>query len=171
MRRAQIAAALAALALPAGASASEIKIVDVKAYVFLERAGRLSDDLIPAGQAIVNAPRGGSFAGDTATALLVDVTFAGDRAAAAHETAARPAGAAAPKLSTATVDIVQTGHTGEPIVTHRSFDIAFGPEGAVHKAIFLEAATCMPLSIEVHAGRSAKSARLDFACEVARAPN
>jgi hypothetical protein len=41
----------------------------------------------------------------------------------------------------------------------------------MHKAVFLEGTICMPLAIEVHAGRTSKSTRLDFECESMRAPN
>ncbi len=165
-----IAAALVALAPPAQAGSGEIKVVDIKAYVFLEHAGRLSDNLVGAAEALVNAPRGGAPGGDTATALLVDLTFAGEGAPSAGAAPA-PTGKGAPKLVTATVDLTQTGRGGERIVTHRAFDVAFGPEGVAHKAVFLEGATCMPLAIEVRAGRSVKQAKLDFTCDVVRAPS
>ena len=44
-------------------------------------------------------------------------------------------------------------------------NFAFGPDGLAHKAVFLEGATCMPLEVNVRAGKTTKSARLDFSCE------
>ena len=53
------AAVVAALALGGSAEAAELKVVDVKAYVFLERAGKLSENIL-GGPALVDAPRGGA---------------------------------------------------------------------------------------------------------------
>lgn len=149
---------LVALGLLASGEAAELKIVDVKAYAYLEHAGKLSDDLV-GGKAIVDAPRGGALSGDTATALLLDFTFEGDKNAS-------------PKYATATIDLTQTNQAGERVVTHKAFTkFIFGADGVEHKAVFLEGATCMPLAIEVHAGHTSKSAWLDFQCEVVHASN
>jgi hypothetical protein len=153
------AAAACSFALVGGVQAADLKIVDVKAYAFLEHAGRLSDDLVNSGRSLVDAPKGGALGGDTATGLLLDFIFAGDKNAS-------------PKYATAIVDLTQTGHSGQPVVTHKAFtNFIFGPDGIEHKAVFLEAATCMPLAIVVHAGKTQKSAKLDFQCTEAPAPN
>ena len=149
---------LAALGLLGSAAAAELKITDVKAYAYLEHAGKLSDDLV-GGHPLENAPRGGAPGGDTATALLIDFTFEGDKNAS-------------PKYATATVDLTQINHAGERVVTHKAFtNFIFGAEGVEHKAVFLEGSTCMPLAIDVHAGHTSKSTKLDFHCESARAPD
>jgi hypothetical protein len=146
------AAAVVSFALAGGAEAAQLKIIDVKAYAFLEHAGKLSDDLVSSGQSFVDAPKGGALGGDTATGLLIDFTFEGDKNAS-------------PKYATAIVDLTQTGRTGQPIVTRKAFtNFIFGPDGIEHKAVFLEAATCMPLAIQVHAGKTEKSAKIDFRC-------
>ena len=151
------AAAVASLALTGGVQAAELKIVDVKAYAFLEHAGKLSDDLVGSGESLVDAPRGGALGGDTATGLLLDFTFEGDKNAS-------------PKYATAIVDLTQTGHAGQPVVTHKAFtNFIFGPEGIEHKVVFLEGAMCMPLAIQVHAGKTQKSAKLDLSCTEVRA--
>ncbi len=151
------AAAVASLALTGGVQAAELKIVDVKAYAFLEHAGKLSDDLVGSGESLVDAPRGGALGGDTATGLLLDFTFEGDKNAS-------------PKYATAIVDLTQTGHAGQPVVTHKAFtNFIFGPEGVEHKVVFLEGAMCMPLAIQVHAGKTQKSAKLDLSCTEVRA--
>jgi hypothetical protein len=147
-----VAGAVVSFALVGGAEAAQLKIVDVKAYAFLEHAGKLSDDLVGSGESVVDAPKGGALGGDTATGLLIDFTFEGDKNAS-------------PKYATAIVDLTQTGRSGQPIVTHRAFtNFIFGPDGIEHKAVFLEAATCMPLAIQVHAGKTEKTARIDFQC-------
>jgi hypothetical protein len=152
------ALAAAILALAGGAQAAELKITGIKAYVFLEQVGKLSDDdLVSGGQPLVDAPRGGALGRDTATGVLIDFTFEGDKNAS-------------PKYATATVDLTQTGHSGQQVVTHKAFtNFIFGSDGVEHKAVFLENATCMPLAIQVHAGKTQKTAKLDFSCTEARA--
>jgi hypothetical protein len=158
MRRLRAAAMAAGLAFAWGVQAAELKITNIKAYVFLEQAGKLSDnDLVSAGQTLVDAPRGGSLGGDTATGLLLDFTFEGDKNAS-------------PKYATATVDLTQTNHAGQQVVTHKAFtNFMFGADGVEHKVVFLENATCMPLAIQVHAGKTQKAAKLDFSCTEMRA--
>ena len=153
------AVAVLFFALAGGVQAAELKIVDVKAYAFLEHAGTLSDDLVSGGQSLVDAPKGGALGGDTATGLLIDFTFEGDKNAS-------------PKYATAIVDLTQTGRFGQPVVTHRAFtNFIFGPDGLEHKAVFLDAATCMPLAIQVHAGKTEKTARIDFQCTETPVPH
>ena len=162
MGRMGLAGALSVLGLLAGAEAADlksadVKILDVKAYAYLERAGKLSDNLI-GGPPLVDVPRGGALGGDTATGLLLDFVFEGEKGAS-------------PKDASATADLTQVTHAGARVVTHKTVDrFAFGQDGVAHKAVFLEGATCMPLTIEVHAGRSVKSAKLDFSCETVSAP-
>jgi hypothetical protein len=152
------AASVVSILLASAAGAAQLKILDVKAYAFLEHAGKLSDDLVSGGQRLVDAPRGGALGGDTATGLLIDFTFEGDKNAS-------------PKYATAVVDLTQTGRSDQLITTHKAFtNFIFGPDGIEHKAVFLEGATCMPLAIRVHAGKTEKSAKLDFHCTETVAP-
>ena len=103
--------------------------------------------------------KGGAPGGETATGLFLDFTFEGDKNAS-------------PKYATATVDLTQTGRAGQQVVTHKAFThFIFGGDGIEHKAIYLESATCMPLAISVHAGRTEKSVKLDFSCTEAHASN
>ena len=151
------AAAVMSLALAGSGHAAELKIVDVKAYAFLEHAGKLSDDLLSIDQSLIDVPRGGAPGGDSATGVLLDFTFEGDKNAS-------------PKYATAVVDLTQTGHSGHQVVTHKAFtNFIFGPDGLEHKAVYLDAATCMPLAIQVHAGKTEKSAKIDFQCTETRA--
>ena len=149
----RITAGVAALALAGGAQAAELKI---QTYVFLEGAGKLSEDIL-GGPALVDAPKGGAPGGDTATGVMLDFTFQGDRNLA-------------PKYATATVDLTQTSHSGQLLVTHKAFTgFRFGDDGLEHKAIYLENATCAPLTIVVHAGKTEKQTQLDFTCTEVRA--
>jgi hypothetical protein len=152
-----VAAGIMSLAIAGAAQAAELKIVDVKAYAFLEHAGKLSDDLISSDQSLVDVPRGGALGGDSATGLLLDFTFEGDKNAS-------------PKYATAVVDLTQTGHSGQQVVTHKAFtNFIFGPDGIEHKAVFLDGAMCMPLAIQVHAGKTQKTAKLELSCTEMRA--
>lgn len=134
------------------AAAAELKIVDVKASLFWEHAGKLSDNIVGA-PIFDNLAKGGGPDNETATAILFDLTFAGDKNAA-------------PKYATATVDISQSSRTGQQIVTHKAFtNFMFGADGIQHKAFLVENATCMPLTLDVRAGKTAKNVRLDFQCK------
>lgn len=144
-------ACLLALLVPVAARAAEAKIVDVKAFVFWERAGKWSEDIV-GGPAMQNLARGDGAGADTASAVMFDFVFSGEKNSA-------------PKYATATVDIAQASRTGQSVVTHKAFtNFVFGPEGVEHKALMLENATCMPLTVEVHSGKSAKAVSLDFSC-------
>jgi hypothetical protein len=89
-----------------------------------------------------------------ASAILIDLTFSGDKNSA-------------PKYATATVDVTQTNHAGQQVVTHKGFtNFVFGPDGIQHKAFLLENATCMRLQVDVHANKTAKTLRLSFSCKV-----
>jgi hypothetical protein len=137
---------------PLPAMAADVKIVDVMASLFYERAGKFSENIVGA-PGFENLAKGGGADRDTATAVLFDLTFAGDKNAA-------------PKYSTATVDVTQTSRTGQQIVTHKAFtNFIFGAEGIEHKAFLVENATCMPMAVDVHAGRTAKNVKLEFQCK------
>lgn len=159
LHKASFASVFLQTALLASATgAAELRITDIKAYLFLERAGRLSDNVLDGGP-FVNVPQGGALGGDTATGVMIDLTFEGQKNAA-------------PKYATATVDLTQGGAGGRQTVTHKAFaNFLFGPDGVQHKAIFLDGATCAPLIIDVRAGKTTKSARLDFQCDRVPAAN
>jgi hypothetical protein len=146
----RLAAALCALAA-GSAGAAELKIVDVKAFLYLEHAGKFSGDIVNA-PAFDNLAKGGGPGGEVATAILFDLTFQGDKNAA-------------PKYATATVDVIQTNHSGQQIVTHKAFtNFQFGADGLQHKTFLVENATCMPIAVDIRAAKTAKNAKLDFQC-------
>jgi hypothetical protein len=75
------AAIAAALLFASGpATAAELKIVDIKAFLYFEHAGKLSDNIVGA-PPFENVAKGGGADHDPATAILFDLTFAGDRRA------------------------------------------------------------------------------------------
>ena len=152
MRKRLSAFAFAALALAPAAQGAEIKITDIKAYLFLEGGGKLSDNVIGA-PAFVNLPKGGGPKGEMATGVLFDLTFSGDKNSA-------------PKFATATIDVTQAGKPGQQVTTHKALaNFAFGADGIEHKALFLENATCMGLKIDVRAGKTQKDAKIEFSCK------
>ena len=125
------------LALAAGpAAAAELKIIDAKASLFWEHSGKLSENIVGA-PAFDNLAKGYGPDHETATGVLFDLTFAGDKNAS-------------PKYATATVDITQSSRTGQQIVTHKAF--------------LVENATCMPMVVDIRAGKTQKNVKLDFAC-------
>ncbi len=135
-----------------GAHAADLKIVDIKASLFLEATGKFSEP-IDENASLQNLAKGDGPDHRLASAVLVDLTFAGDKNSA-------------PKYATATVDVTQTNHAGQPVVTHKGFtNFVFGADGVEHKAFILENATCMPLRVDVVANRTSKSLRLLFSCK------
>jgi hypothetical protein len=145
----RIALALALAAQPA--TAAELKITDIKAYLYLEHAGKLSDNIV-GGPPFENVAKGGGADHDPATAILFDLTFAGDKNAS-------------PKYATATVDVTQSSRSGQ-IVTHKAFtNFIFGADGIQHKVFLVENGTCMPIVVDVRANKTAKNVRLDFQCK------
>ena len=143
---------VAALLCASGsAAAAELKITDIKAFLYLEHAGKLSDNIVGA-PSFQNVAKGGGPDHDPSTGILFDLTFVGDKNAA-------------PKYATATVDVTQSGRSGQQIVTHKAFtNFIFGADGIQHKAFLVENGTCMPIVVEVRAGKTAKNVKLDFQC-------
>jgi hypothetical protein len=133
------------------ALAADVRVTDIKAFLFLERSGKLSANIV-GGASLSNVVKGGGPDHEPETGVFVDLTFSGDRNST-------------PKFATATVDIAQTGRSNQQIVTHKAFtNFIFGADGIEHKAFYLESATCAPLTIDVKTPKAEKSAQLDFAC-------
>jgi hypothetical protein len=152
MRIVWVAAALFGLAGSA-AQAADLKIVGINASLYLETTGKFSEPL-EQGASLENLAKGDGPDHQLASAILIDLTFSGDKNSA-------------PKYATATVDVTQTNHAGQQVVTHKGFtNFVFGPDGIQHKAFLLENATCMPLQVDVHANKTAKTLRLSFSCKV-----
>ena len=134
------------------AEAADLKITNIKASLYLEDSGKFSDPLAE-GDALQNLPKGDGPDRRLASGVLIDLTFSGDKNSA-------------PKYATAVVDVTQTNLAGQQVVTHKGFtNFVFGPDGIEHKAFLLENATCMPLQVDVHANKTAKTLRLAFSCK------
>ena len=150
MSRWKFAAIVCLLASPA--AAAEAKIAEIKASLFLEHSGKFSGNIV--GEPLdPNLAKGGAPGHESATAVLLDFVFSGEKNSA-------------PKYATATVDITQSSKTGQQTVTHKAFaNFQFGADGVQHKASLVENATCSPLEVQVHSGKSEKGVRLDFRCD------
>jgi hypothetical protein len=149
MRRGLAAAGFCLLS--AAAQAADLKIVEIKASLYLEATGKFSDPLT-ADATLENLAKGDGPDHQLASAVLIELTFSGEKNAA-------------PKFATATVDVTQTNHAGQASVTHKGYThFVFGPDGLEHKAFLLEDATCGALQVDVHANKTAKTLRLPFHC-------
>ena len=152
MRKTSIAFASAFAALASPALAADVRITDIKAFLFLERSGKWSANIVGS-PAFADVAKGGGPEQEPATGVFFDLTFSGDKNST-------------PRYATATVNIAQTGKTGQQIVTHKAFtNFIFGADGIQHKALFVENATCMPMSIEVKTPKAQKAAKFDFECK------
>lgn len=148
-----IAFSTAALCLPARA---QVAIDEIRAQLFLERSGKLSENLVGSKKALFNTVIGEGDAGEPADAILVTLTFTGAKNTKSSDKIAR---------DLASITVKQQARTGEKILLKRVYGgFLFGEAGRIHKAFLLDNATCAPLEIEVKVGRSRKEAKLDFAC-------
>ena len=142
------------LCLGAGAAlAADVKVTDIKGYLFLERSGRLSANIFAAPGPFRNLSTVGGAEGEPASNMLLEFVFSGEKNSA-------------PKYASALINITQSGKNGQKARTTRAFGgFVFGDSGEAHKSLFIENATCMPLEVEVKAGKSVKSVKVDFACD------
>ena len=158
LRLARASAALCLFFAAGAAHAADVKITDIKAYLFLEKTGHLSANIMDSKDPFKNLSTGGGAGGEPASNILLEFVFSGDKNSA-------------PKFASALINITQSGKNGQKARTTRAFGgFQFGESGEVHKSLYLENATCMALEIEVKVGKSVKTGRVEFACdEVAEA--
>lgn len=153
MRRLTAAAALAAWsALPA--AAQEIRVGDLKAHLFLEGSGKLSEDVLAMRDPkLFNLPRGEGVFGEPANTVIVAVTLLGARNTQ-------------PKHATALVNVTTTNRAGQRRTEAKPLmGFVFGEEGRVSRLVALENVTCSKVEIEVKARVGSRRAVLDFECK------
>jgi hypothetical protein len=156
MHRILLAAGIG-LCLASGAIAQEVSISDIKAQAFLERSGRLSDDLSTSDKPLRNLPRPGNELGEPANALLVTLVFKGPKNGEASNKLAR---------DMAQVTVKQMAGDVQRTLLFRAFGgFSFGENGQTAKAFMLDDATCAPIEIDVKVGRTRKTETLDMACD------
>jgi len=135
---------------------AQVAIDEIRAQLFLERSGKLSENLVGAKKALFNTVIGEGDAGEPADAILITLAFTGAKNSKSSDKIAR---------DLASITVKQQAKTGEKILLRRVYGgFLFGETGRIHKAFLLDNATCAPLEIEVKVGRSRKEAKLDFAC-------
>jgi hypothetical protein len=150
------AAAVLIFAGVATPALSQVTAEDVRIQLFLEKSGRLSDNIVGQKKSFVDTATGGGDAGEPADAVLVTLVFTGPRNARASDKIAR---------DMASVTVTQTAKTGPRVLLKRAYGgFQFGADGRAHKAFLLDGATCAPLEVDVRVGRSRKTAKVDFAC-------
>jgi hypothetical protein len=143
-------------ALAASGASAQVAPADIRIQLFLERSGKLSDNLVGAGKALHNTVIGEGAAGEPAEAVLVTLGFTGPKNSRSSDTIAR---------DLAAVTVKQKAKTGEKILLKRAYGgFLFGESGRIHKAFLLDNATCAPLEVEVKVGRAVKTAAVEFSC-------
>ena len=90
MNRTMIVVA-SAVSLASQSLAADVRIADIKAFLFLERSGKWSANIVGA-PPFADLAKGGGSVGEPATGVFVDLTFSGDKNST-------------PKFATATVKV------------------------------------------------------------------
>jgi hypothetical protein len=151
MRFAFVAAGLLLGLAPA--TAQEIRLGDLRAHLYLERSGRLSDDILAMKDArLTNLPRGEGVFSEPANTVILNIGLLGARNTQ-------------PKHATALVNITTTNRTGQrKTETRPIMGMVFGEDGKLNRPIVLDNITCAKVEIEVKTKGAAKRAELDFTC-------
>jgi hypothetical protein len=151
-----LAAALVFGAMTTAASA-QVAADDIRMQLFLERSGRLSENIVGSRKNFTNTISGGGDAGEPAEAVLVTLVFTGPKNTKSSDKIAR---------DVANITVTQQAKTGSRTLLKRAFGgFQFGEDGKAHKAFLLDNATCAPLEVDVRVGRSRKTAKIDFRCD------
>jgi hypothetical protein len=149
-----VAFTAACVALSMGsAQAQEIRLGDLKAHLYLERSGKLSDDLLAMKEPkLRDLPRGEGVFGEPANTLVLNVTLLG-------------APNTQPKHATALVNITTTNRTGQRRTETRPLmGFVFGEDGRLNRPIVLDNITCAKVEVEVKSRAATKRAELAFTC-------
>jgi hypothetical protein len=140
----------------AAQGAPSVAVEDVRVQLFLERSGKLSDNIVGSKKAYHNTVIGEGDAGEPAESVLVTLVITGPKNAKSSDKIAR---------DLASVTVTQQSKQGPKVLLRRAYGgFLFGEQGRVHKAFFVDNATCAPLEIDVKLGRSRKTAKVDFTC-------
>jgi hypothetical protein len=145
---------VAGAALSAGsAQGQEIRLGDLKAHLYLERSGKLSDDLLGMKQPMLrDLPRGEGVFGEPANTLVLNVTLLG-------------APNTQPKHATALVNITTTNRTGQRRTETRPLmGFVFGEDGRLNRPIVLDNITCSKVEVEVKSRAATRRAAFEFSC-------
>jgi hypothetical protein len=139
-----------------GATA-QVVAEEVRMQLFLERSGKLSENIVGSRKNFTNTMSGGGDAGEPAEAVMVTLVFTGPKNTKSSDKIAR---------DLASITVTQSARTGPRVLLKRAYGgFQFGDDGRAHKAFLLDNATCAPLEVDVRVGRSRKTARVDFKCD------
>jgi hypothetical protein len=143
----------ALVAVCSSASAQEVRLGDLRAHLYLERSGRLSDDLLAMkGAKLTDVPRGEGVFGEPANTVVITITLIG-------------APNTKPQHASALVNITTTNRTGQRRTETRPLmGFVFGEDGRLNRPIVLDNVTCSKIEIEVKARGGTKRAELPFTC-------
>jgi hypothetical protein len=155
MRLLLLLAGVAALFGSSGPAGAQVVIEEIRAQFFLEHSGRLSENIVGTERGFFNVVIGGSV-DEPASSVLVTLAFIGPDKISSPDRAGR---------DPARVTVRQKTKTGERLLFRRDYaGFLLGEDGRAYKTFLLENATCLPLVIDVRAGRSTKTATLNFHC-------
>ena len=133
-----------------------VVLQDLKMQLFLERTGRLSDNIVGSKKTFHNTILGEGDAGEPADAVLVTLVFQGGKNSMGSDKLAR---------DMAQVKVTQMAKTGNKILLNRVYGgFIFGENGLAHKAFLIDNATCAPLEVDAKIGKTRKVAKIDFKC-------
>jgi hypothetical protein len=154
IRYAAIPALLSAFLMP-GQALAQVSVEDVQLQLFLEKSGKLSENLVGTKKKFVNTPAGEGDAGEPADSLIVTLTFAGPKNTTSSDKIAR---------DVASITVTQMTKAGPKVLRKAYAGFRFGENGKAFKTFSMDGATCLPLEVEVKVGKTRKAAKIDFEC-------
>lgn len=142
---------MAVVALASPAAAQAVRIDEIRAHVFYNRSGTLSDDIIKTKPALFNIIIGaGDGLKETADSVLIVIALKGP-----------PSGFDERETITVTV----TDEKARKKVVERKFNgFLFDDKGRLVKPIFLENKVCAPLRIVAKGKGGEKAVTIPFMC-------
>jgi len=149
MRAALFPLLLAGLAC-SPARAGDLRVKEIKAYLFYSTTGALSENIVGSKKNFFNTIIGEGEAGGAASNVLVDLVLVNAAGAGANGASLK----------------ITWRAKGKDMSLTRAFEGSTMAEGEVrHESLLLENATCAPVKIEASAGKGpAKVVTLKFGC-------
>ena len=146
---------LFATTLFAGPASAQVAVEDVQIQLYLEKSGKLSENLVGTKKKLMNTPAGEGDAGEPADSILVTLAFTGPKNTTSSDKIAR---------DVASITVTQKTPAGLKVLRKAYASFRFGENGKAYKAFSMDGATCLPLEVEVKVGKTRKSVKLDFEC-------
>ncbi len=147
---------LCAAGFIAAPAQAQVAVEDIRMQLFLERSGKLSENIVGSKKSFHNTIIGEGDAGEPADSVLVTLVITGPKNTVSSDKIAR---------DLASVTVTQATKQGPKVLLRRAYGgFLFGEQGRVHKAFYLDNATCAPIEVDVKLGRSRKTAKVDFKC-------